>query len=312
MRKRISSMLLILFLLIPCAALADLTVYFLDVGQGDCAIIECDEDAMIIDGGLPGQSNKVYSFIRNDLHYSQFLYIVATHPDNDHIGGLPAVFNAVKDDQKKVKYLYSPVKESEASRFGDLKNKAEENHLRIKVPYDEEELDLGSARITLYNCSREKKNIAHATTDWIKSIFHRDDPEEDEDNNNMSLVVKIQYGETTFLFAGDIETEAEADLKSLGDKLNADVIKVAHHGSNSSSSTDFLAMVNPKYAVISCGQGNLYGHPNQETLNKLKQKDIELYRTDMQGTITCHSDGHTITFESEKTANGDLFTAPEK
>ena len=312
MRKRITSILLILFLLIPWAALADLTVYFLDVGQGDCAIIECDGDAMIIDGGLPGQSNKVYSFIRNDLHYSQFLYVVATHPDNDHIGGLPSVFNAVKDDQKKVKYLYSPVKESDASRFGDLKNKAEENHLKIRVPYDEEELDLGSAKVTFYNCSREKKNLAHVTTDWIKSIFQRDDPEEDEGNNNMSLVVKIQYGETVFLFAGDIETEAEADLKSLGEKLQADVIKIAHHGSNSSSSTDFLTMVNPKYAVISCGQGNRYGHPNQETLNELKQKDIELYRTDMQGTIICHSDGHTITFEPKKTANGDLFTAPEK
>ena len=304
--------LVVCILLIPCAALADLTVYFLDVGQGDCAIIECDGDAMIIDGGLPGQSSKVYSFIKNDLHYNQFLYVVATHPDNDHIGGLPAVFNAVKDGQKKVKYLYSPVKESDASRFGDLKNKAEENHLKIKVPYDEEEVDLGTAKVTFYNCSREKKNIAHAATDWIKSIFRRDDPEEDEDNNNMSLVIKIQYGETVFLFAGDIETEAEADLKSLGDKLKADVIKVAHHGSNSSSSIDFLTMVNPKYAVISCGQGNRYGHPNQETLDELKQENIELYRTDLQGTITCQSDGHTIIFRTEKSTSNDMFKAPEK
>ena len=305
-------LLIICFLLIPCASFADLTVYFLDVGQGDCAIIECDGDAMIIDGGLPGQSSKVYSFIKNDLHYNQFLYVVATHPDNDHIGGLPAVFNAVKDDQKKVRYLYSPVKESEAQRFGDLKNKADENNLKIRVPYDEETVDLGSAKVTFYNCGREKKGIVHATTDWFKSIFNRDDPEEDEDNNNMSLVVKIQYGETVFLFAGDIETEAEADLISSGYELGADVLKVAHHGSNSSSSIDFLSKVNPKYAIISCGSGNRYGHPNQETLNELRQKNTELYRTDLQGTITCHSDGRTVTFETEKSANSDMFMAPEK
>lgn len=125
--------LVLCILLIPCAALSELSIYFLDVGQGDCAIIECDGDAMIIDGGLPGQSSKVYSFIRNDLHYNQFLYVVATHPDNDHIGGLPAVFNAVKDSQKKVKYVFSPIKVLDTPRFVDLKNKVEENDLKIVI-----------------------------------------------------------------------------------------------------------------------------------------------------------------------------------
>lgn len=304
--------LFVCLLFLPCAALADFTVYFLDVGQGDCAIIECDGDAMIIDGGLPGQSSKVYSFIRNDLHYNQFLYVVATHPDNDHIGGLPAVFNAVKDDQKKIKYVFSPIKESDAPRFVDLKNKVDESHLKIKTPYDEEEYDLGSAKVTFYNCGREKKGVVRTTTDWFKSIFNRDDPEEDETNNNMSLVVKITYGETSFLFAGDIETEAESDLLNAGIGLKADVIKIAHHGSTSSSSIDFLSAVSPKYAVISCGKGNRYGHPEQRTLDELKQQNIELFRTDLQGTITCRSDGHSVSFETKETAQSDLFIAPEK
>ena len=310
MKKTILLILCILF--IPFIALADFTVYFLDVGQGDCAIIECDGDAMIIDAGLPRQSSKVYSFIKNDLRYSQFLYVVATHPDNDHIGGLPAVFNAVKESQKKIKYVFSPIKELDTPRFVDLKNKAEENHLKIKIPYDEEVYDLGSAKVTFYNCGMEKKSIVHATTDWFKSIFNRDDPEENEDNNNMSLVVKIKYGETVFLFTGDIETEAEEDLLNSGIDLKADVIKVAHHGSTSSSSIDFLSAVNPKYAVISCGTGNRYGHPEQRTLDELKYRNIELYRTDLQSTITCRSDGHSVTFEPKKTAQSDLFTAPEK
>ncbi len=304
--------LILCLLLVPCAALADFTVYFLDVGQGDCAIIECDGYAMIIDGGLPGQSSKVYSFIRNDLYYKEITYVVATHPDNDHIGGLPAVFNAVKDDQKKVRNVFSPIKELDTPRFTDLKNKVEESHLKIQIPYDKEPYDLGSAKVTFYNCGREKKGIIHATTDWFKSIFNRDDPEENEDNNNMSIVVKIQYGETIFLFTGDIETEAEADLLGSGIDLKADVIKIAHHGSTSSSSIDFLSAVSPKYAVISCGKGNRYGHPEQMTLDELKQRNVELYRTDLQSTITCHSDGHHVTFETKEKTQSDLFTAPEK
>lgn len=309
MRKIIA--LVIFFFLIPHAALADLTVYFLDVGQGDCAIIECDGDAMIIDGGLPGQSSKVYSFIKN-LKFRQFLYMVATHPDNDHIGGLSAVLKFAKEIKKPVKYLYSPIKEYDSPRFADLKEKAKENKLKITIPeYNSiHQYYLGSAEVIFYNGNYQKKKIVHSAVDWFKTIFKRDVPEEIKENNDMSLVVKIIYKETSFLFTGDIETEAEERLKASGIDLSADVLKVAHHGSNNSTSYDFLSEVNPQYAIISCGQGNSYGHPNQETLDKLK--DIELYRTDLQGNIICRSDGYTITFETEKKASSDLFVAPEK
>ena len=297
--------LLICILLLPCIAFADLAVYFLDVGQGDSAIIVCDGEAMIIDGGLPGQSDKVYTYIKDTLHLNRITYLVATHPDNDHIGGLPAVFRAAK-----VSCVYSPVKEDDSPFFPELKSKAEEQRLKLKVPYDKEKENLGKATVYFYNSERKKKSVFRSAIDSIKSIFLRDDPEEYKENNDISLVVKIVYGDTSFLFTGDIEKEAEDRLIGSGVDLGADVLKVSHHGSNSSSSIDFLAKVMPKYAVISCGKGNRYGHPNQETLNELKQENVELYRTDLQGTIICRSDGHNILFEIEKTAQSDVFKAP--
>lgn len=315
MRKTIA--LLILVVLVPCTALADLTVYFLDVGQGDCAVIECDGEIMIIDGGLPGQSQKIYSFLTNELDFDRFVYMVATHPDNDHIGGLPAVFEAANKINKQVKYVYSPLKEFDSPRFTDLKNKADQYNLKIKVPYDEEEKTLGSATVVFYNCGRERKGVVRTAADWFKSVFHRDDPEEDKENNDISLVVKIIYKDTSFLFTGDIEEDAEKRLINSGYDLSADVLKIAHHGSKYSSSVDFLQKVAPSYAVISCGKGNRYKHPHQKTLTDLmnlkspQNQALQLYRTDMQGMITCRSDGQSISFETEKTATGDLFTAPE-
>ena len=303
---------LIYMLLLPSIALADLTVYFLDVQQGDSAIIVCDGEAMIIDGGLPGQSGKIYSFITNKLRFNSFVYIVATHPDNDHIGGLPAVLEATKELNKKAKYIYSPVDKNDSPRFTDLVNKAKENKVKIKKPSDRDRIDLGEAKVTFLNCTDKTKSDSFSLTSWFKSRFLRDDPEEDKENNDISLVVKVVYKETTFLFTGDIEKEAEQRLIGSGVNLQADVIKIAHHGSSNSSSFDFLSKVKPKYAVISCGTGNRYGHPHQETLDRLKQMDVDLYRTDLQGLITCTSDGHSIEFQVEKPAKSDVFTAPEK
>ena len=317
--KRFASILLVLcmalvfHLLLPDIAMADLTVYYLDVGQGDAAIIVCDGEAMIIDGGLPGQSDKIFTYVQDRLHIDHFIYMIATHPDNDHIGGLPAVFTAVRNKKYPIEIIYSPVKEDESPRFGKLKEKADEYHVKIQIPHDGDKKYLGEATVLFYNCGHTKKTIVRSMVDTFKSFFHRDDdPEEKKENNAISLVVKIIYGETTFLFTGDIEKDTEQTLISSGFDLKADVLKVAHHGSSSSSSYDFLTEISPKYAVISCGEGNSYGHPEQATLDELKGMDIELYRTDLQGTIICHSDGHTITFETEKTAKSNVFTTSEK
>ena len=151
--KRISGFILIM-LLIPCLAFADLTVYFLDVGQGDSALIVCDGEAMIIDGGLPGQSSKIFSFLEKNLHVNHLKYMVATHPDNDHIGGLPAVFQ-----RTKVQYFYSPVNEFNSNLFGKLLNAAKEQKTKIQVPYDQDSVFLGGATVTFYNSGREKNCI---------------------------------------------------------------------------------------------------------------------------------------------------------
>ena len=307
MRKLISGLLLV-FLLIPCIALADLTVYFLDVGQGDCAIIECDGEVMIIDGGLKGKSDKIHTVI-DEKHFTRFKYMVATHPDNDHIGGLPAVLESAS-----VEYIFSPVKDDDAPRFQTLKQKASEKKNKIVIPYNnnDREYSLGGATVIFYNSEREKKSVARSIGDWFGNIFANDEPNEDKENNDISLVVKIIYGETSFLFTGDIEKDAEKRLLEADIDLSADVLKVAHHGSDTSSTDAFLSSVNPQYAVISCGKG--YGHPKQDTLTKLRKlADLKsLYRTDLQGDITCHSDGKNISFdEPKKKTQEDLFKAPQ-
>lgn len=282
---------------------ADLTVYFLDVCQGDSAIIVCDDEAMIIDGGLPGQSSKIHSFLE-DLHIKELVYVVATHPDQDHIGGLPAALQQVK-----VRYVFSPVEKYGSDRFDDLLRYTKNQRKRIKVPYDKEEHYLGKtgeAKITFYNCG--KKNFVQSLRDKVSSIINRNEPEENHENNDISLVVRIDYGNVAFLFTGDIEKDAEQRLlEDSGVDLKADVIKISHHGSDSSSTRDFLQKVNPTYAVISCGESNKFGHPSATTLKSLLEMDIKLFRTDMQGDITFSSDGETITFNTEKQAQGDLY-----
>lgn len=317
MRKLISGLLLV-FLLIPCIALADLTVYFLDVGQGDSAIVVCDGEAMIIDGGMPRKSgkiqsvsNKIYAYIKDELHLKQLKYVIATHPDNDHIGGLPAAMQAVDS----VYRVYSPVTEYDSDRFRDLENMAKNKGVKLKRPYDEETMSLGNATITFFNCDA-KQNIVKRVGKGILSLFSSDEPEENEDNNNISLVVRIEYGETSFLFTGDIEKDAEARLIGNRQIQPVNVLKVAHHGSDSSSTQGFLDAVfdgvEKRYAVISCGENKKFNHPTEKTLKALKGMDVELYRTDLQGDIICTSDGKSITFKTESKAQTDVFMAPKK
>ncbi len=294
------SILLAIFVL-PDIALADLEVYFLDVGQGDSAIIVCDGKGMIIDGGLPGQSSKIHSYLENDLHLDRLEYVVATHPDNDHIGGLAAAVQFAK-----VGRIFSPVKQYDSDPFNDLLKYANAQKAKIEIPYDDEPIYLGNATVTFYNCGRERKSFVRNLGDRITSIFKRDEPEEDPENNDISLVVKIVYGEKAFLFTGDIEKDAESRLISSGFDLNADVIKIAHHGSKSSSTDAFLDLVNPEYAIISCGK-NSYGHPSSDTLNTLQKRSITLYRTDLQGDVICTCDGKNITVTSKKDTLYDVF-----
>ena len=255
-------------------------IFFLDVGQGDAACVLCDGHAMLIDGGNNSQSSLIYSFLRS--HQIDYLdYIVASHPDADHIGGLSGALNYAQ-----VGKAYCTVTENETETFLDFVRYLSIQGLSVTVPSPGETFFLGSARVV---------------------ILYPEAGEERSDNTSIAL--RIEYGETSFFFTGDCETEDEQALLALGMSLRSDVLKVAHHGSRSSTTPEFLLAVSPRFAVISVGGRNPYGHPTQEVLERLKEKGTVLYRTDIQGDIHCCSDGKTVTFDTEKKTDFDTFEA---
>lgn len=267
MKKLLAIFLMILFL--PVTVQADLEAHFLDVGQGDCAIILCDGEAMVIDGGPKSASSFVYSYIRNTLNRTQIDYIVSTHPHIDHVGGLAAVLNAAQVD-----LLLTPVLEWESEAFKDMIKYAEEQGTYIDIPNQNDTMKLGSATVTILLC-------------WPDAIQYGR-------TNDSSIVLRIDYGNTSFLFTGDAEEWSEEMLLQDNVPLKADVLKVAHHGSPYSTSAWFLQEVAPRYAVISVGQGNRYGHPSEDVLDRLQEAGAVILRTDKLGTIIIKSDGETL------------------
>ena len=259
--------LLFLLFLIPAIALAELEVHFLDVGHGDCTIVTCDGEAMIIDGGVPGCSQQVFNYIKS-LGITDLKYAVATHPDADHIGGLPAAFHAAD-----VKTLLSPIEKHGDSRFETLIKTAQEKAVPLVIPKAREILNLGNAQITV-----------------LSPIIQF------ADTNDLSLVLRLDYGETSFIFTGDASTAVERDLIARKSDIDADVLKVSHHGSNSGTSSDFVAAVSPQYAIISCAN-----MPSIEVLYALAEPSTLI--TAQKGNIIIHSDGTNLTAKCEKTSS---------
>lgn len=253
-----------------------LQIEYLDVGQGDAALIQCDGHSLLIDGGSSASSSLIYSVLK-ERNINNLDYIIATHPDADHIGGLSGALNYAK-----VETCYSPVLEDDSEVFANLLKFAKRRGKDLTVPKAGSTFKLGSA----------------------KGIFIAPQKASDGSNND-SLVVRIIYGKTSFIFMGDAEGKEEAEIIRRWNYIKSDVIKVGHHGSSSSTSAELLEKVNPSYAIISVGKDNSYGHPTEETLERLKKANIEVYRTDLQGTIKIVSDGVklTITTESKKQSN---------
>lgn len=264
--------LLIILLVFCCScstSLAEIDVHFLDVGEGDAAIIVCDDECMIIDGGPPPASQYVYWYITEKLSIPEMRYMIATHPHEDHIGGLSAALNAAVID-----VVLSPVLNWDTRAFSSMMKYADMQGTPVIIPEEGDIYQLGGATVTILSC-------------WPDAW----------DTNCMSIVCRIDYDNVSFLFTGDAEDMLEYMMIDSGYDLNADVLKVGHHGSSTSSTEEFLQAVHPKYAVISCGTDNQYGHPRPEVLERLNA--AEIYRTDQDGTIIMRSDGISITVETE-------------
>lgn len=261
-------LLLIAIFLLPLTALADLEIHFLDVGHGDSAIIICNGAAMLIDGGDSGESDRLYTALR-DLGVTELQCVIATHPQADHVGGLPAAFHAAE-----VGTLYTPVTSYDNERFQTLIDKAAEMSVPVVVPEPGDYFTLGSSVVTFLAPLREYR-----------------------DPNDMSIIVRVDYHDQRFLFCGDAGKSAEKDLLKSGADLDADVIKIAHHGSDSATTPDFIQAVSPRYAVISCSAR--YDNPDADVLATILAAGCDLLRTDDNGDITLRSDGESITIETE-------------
>ena len=254
-------------------------VHYLDVGQGDCSLVLCDGHAMLIDGGESSESSKVYAYLKQH-GISHLDYMVASHAHSDHIGGLSGALNYATVDT-----AFCPVTDYDSKTFDSMVKYLDKQGIGITVPSAGDEFMLGSAHVQVLGPQK---------------IY--DDP------NDTSIVMKVTYGETSFLFTGDAERTAEADILDAGYDLSSTVLKVGHHGSDTSTSYPFLREIMPEYAVIQVGKDNSYGHPTEDTLSRLRDAEVKVYRNDLQGDIVCSSDGKTVSFTTTK--NESVQTNP--
>ena len=254
----------------PTVSGKGLTVQFIDVGQADCALLSCDGEYLLIDGGNRDDSQLVVSFLEQQ-GVQELAAVVCTHAHEDHVGGLPAVLAVYP-----TKAVYAPTKTYSSNIFDKFVYYTDQQGLDITIPSPGDRFSLGQAEVTVLGP--------------VKSYA---------ETNNTSIVLMVTYGETAFLFTGDMETDAENDMLDYWeDRVNwqADVLKVGHHGSNTSTGYRFLNAVNPEYGVISVGKGNDYGHPHKEPLSRLRQAGVTILRTDELGAIQAVSDGKEVTF----------------
>lgn len=274
--KKLLPILLICLLLCSCTFSLELPmqetgeglrIRFLDVGQADAALLFCDGETMLIDGGNKADGDLIYTVLR-DEGVQTLDYLICTHAHEDHVGGLASALTVADAE-----VIYCPVTEYDSRAFENFATRAHE----ITVPEAGDSFYFGGAYVEILSCEPEA-----------------------EDVNNTSIVLRLTYGEIDFLFTGDAERPIEQQLLDSGTDVSAHVLKVGHHGSSTSTSYRFLNEVMPQYAIISVGEGNSYGHPHEEVLSRLEDADVTVYRTDERGDITCICDGCHLTFEFQK------------
>lgn len=285
-RKNLKSFISILFIVILCICVftylsnrnmqasdtlppdsSSLSVMVIDVGQGDSILVTSETgDTMLIDAGEKSSTTAIFEEL-DERGVTNIDILVATHPHADHIGGLQSVIESYS-----IGTIYMPDKKSNSKTFKNLMKAIDAHDIPIIEAYAGLSFTLGDAKCTIVS----------------------PDKNADEDANNESVTIFLDYFDTEFLFTGDMETEAEEAVLEAEYYIDADVLKIAHHGSSTGTTEEFLRNVSPDYAAISCGEDNRYGHPHKETITLLETYGLDPLRTDLEGDILFTSDGHDI------------------
>ena len=253
-----------------------LRVNYIDVGQGDSIFIQLpNKETMLIDAGEAYEVDNVINYL-NNLGIKKIDYVVGTHPHTDHIGGLEEVINTFD-----VGAIYMPKVSSNSKTFEDLLTTISNKGLKVKTA---------------------KSGVVVLSEDNLKLEFIAPNSDNYSNLNNYSAVLKLTYLDNTFLFMGDAETLSEDEITS---DVDADVIKVGHHGSDSSSSVEFVKKVSPEYAIIMVGEGNSYNHPYQSIIDRYESVGAKVLRTDLDGNIVCDSDGVDVTCSGDKDSSSN-------
>lgn len=242
-----------------------LKVYITDVGQADSILIRDGNYNMLIDAGNNSDGKKLVKYYK-ELGITSFKYVFASHPHEDHIGGMDDIINNFD-----IENFYMPDKLSTTKTFEDMLDALERKNLKYIVPKVNDKLSLNNSNI----------NVIYVGSD-------------ESDINDSSIVLKLNYFSNSFLFTGDLGSNKEKEILNSGANIKADVLKVGHHGSSYSTASLFLDKVNPSFAAISVGKNNIYKHPASSTLEKLNKRGIKVYRTDLDGTILFESNGKDI------------------
>ena len=247
----------------------EIAVHYIDVGQGDCTLIQTPAGSVLIDCGERGDDDEIIAYLRSQ-GVDSIEYLFFTHPHDDHMGSAPELLRGFE-----VKNVIMNDRTSPANYFENTLDALEEENINTILAVPGDVYEIGALRLTILGPYSKKFS--------------------NEDTNNSSVIIYAEYGERAFLFTGDAEEEAEEELLAHHrNDIKCDVFSAGHHGSKTSNSLALVQAADPTYAVISCGKNNSYGHPNTETINTFNACGVEYFRTDELGTIVFVTDGESL------------------
>lgn len=253
----------------------EMEVHFIDVGQGDAVLIKQDGSNMLIDAGENNYGNLVIDYLE-EQGVQELDFVVGTHPHSDHIGGLDDVINHFP-----VGTIIMPNVTHTSKTFEDVLLAIENKNLKITKPVAGDIYNIGDGSFTIVGPNSESYSNL----------------------NDYSVMVRLSFGENSFMLTGDAESKAEDEAVANGELLESDVLKAGHHGSDTSTTDRFLEAVDPDYAVVQVGEGNQYNHPSESVISKLERSGVKIYRNDLEGNVIAISDGVDIRFESTLSKN---------